>query len=174
MHNLSVETAVKNALAYLEVQELPISVESIAFHLGIKLKPLPFDDDMSGVLIVKKNNKSIIGYNEEHKFSRRRFTIAHELGHYFLHRDQDSIFVDNFKVFNRDKRSSSGEDKIEIEANDFAAKLLMPEELIKKEVTEGDYDFSDEASIEKLAQKFLVSKQAMNIRLARLDFLAFG
>ena len=85
------------------------------------------------------------------------------------------IFVDNkqFKVLFRDQRSATGEVKIEQDANAFAASLLMPKNLLMKEINKKNFDLSDENSdaIGELAKKFKVSVQAMTFRLMNLSVL---
>ncbi len=66
---------------------------------------------------------------------RQRFTIAHELGHFFLHRASSTVFVDAAPIFFRDESSSNGSQREEIEANAFAAELLMPEDAIRQRLT---------------------------------------
>ncbi|MGH3265723.1 MAG: ImmA/IrrE family metallo-endopeptidase [Trebonia sp.] len=65
---------------------------------------------------------------------RRRFTIAHELGHYFLH-VSETLHVDRAAHFRlRSQLSSEGIDVTEIQANRFAASLMMPDEMILKDM----------------------------------------
>ncbi|HEY4248477.1 MAG TPA: ImmA/IrrE family metallo-endopeptidase [Lacunisphaera sp.] len=106
--------------------------------------------------------------NANHSEARQRFTIAHELGHFFLHAG-DPVFVDQSFVMMRDTASSEGEKVEEREANLFAAELLMPAKLIVKEVEDmDDIDIVDDGKIGRLADKFGVSVQAMSFRLANL------
>ena len=111
----------------------------------------------------------MIGYNRSHVPVRQRFTIAHEIGHYVLHRKSGDLFIDrHHKVFARDKSSSRGEDEKEVEANAFAAALLMPEELVEEELDRIGFDLGDEADVRELANKFNVSTQSMLFRLTNL------
>jgi len=70
--------------------------------------------------------------------------------------------------FMRDAKSATGTDKIEIEANQFAAELLMPEAILLKEIQREAFDIDDEAPLEELARKFRVSKQAMGHRIQNI------
>jgi len=70
----------------------------------------------------------------------------------------------------RDEKSSEGSDRREIEANHFAACLLMPEELVELEIEKLGRDL-DESDIETLAQIFEVSPIAMSIRLSALGHI---
>jgi len=148
------------------ITSLPIPVEQIAEKLGAKvIKRSDFSDELCG-MIIKEDGVVIIGVNEAHPKSRQRFTIAHEIGHFVMHSEIiDKVHVD--KTFNyalkRDGRSKIGEDRMEIEANKFAAELLMPSELLKKELKTGYFDF--ENGLEDLAKKYEVSVQAMSIKM---------
>lgn len=76
------------------------------------------------------SGKGTIGFNPTESKTRQRFTIAHELGHFELHKQDSGLFVDKeFKMLFRDQNSSSGEIRKEQEANAFAAAILMPENI---------------------------------------------
>ena len=64
----------------------------------------------------------------------------------------------------RDRVSTTGTDMLEIEANAFAAELLMPEELLSAALDE-KFDLEDPPVLEKLANKFRVSLTALQHRL---------
>ena len=113
-------------------QTLPINVEAMAKALGAEIINDSFEDDLSGFSI-QKQGKKLIGINENHSPNRRRFTIAHELGHLFLHSSKTVNYETSLLMF-RDGRSTDGSDPKEREANRFAAELLMPEGLLRKEM----------------------------------------
>ena len=71
----------------------------------------------------------------------------------------------------RDSASSQATDPKEIEANQFAAELLMPEHMLKQDMSEFLSDFENEAGLEKLANLYQVSTQAMAFRLANLGVI---
>ncbi len=174
MISKSIENRASQILEEMKVKSPAVDVEKIAKKRGLKVVSYELGDDVSGVLYIKKGNGTI-GYNPDQSEVRKRFTIAHELGHYELHRLNKEVFVDNkqFKVLFRDQRSATGEIKIEQEANAFAAALLMPKKLLLKEIDKKNFDLSDENSdaIGDLAKKFKVSIQAMTFRLMNLSFL---
>ncbi len=129
--------------------------------------------------IARSQSIITIGVNSGHSETRKRFTIAHELGHFFLH-SSNPLFVDKiFAVKLRDHIASEAIDKDEIEANAFAAELLMPSKLIRQDFVQIyqsrvlDYEDGDELdkAIKLLADKYNVSKQAMNIRLINLGII---
>ena len=145
---------------------LPINVNKLAKKLGVGVEPSDFNDEVSGLFVIK-DDKPFIAYNINQSKKRRRFTIAHELGHFILHSKNKSLFVDkNKSVMYRNSESSTGELLKEREANAFAAALLMPIPLILSEIEGLDGD----DIIERLASKFNVSTQAMSFRLSNLGY----
>jgi Zn-dependent peptidase ImmA (M78 family) len=176
-----VKRAEKKAYKLLEnlnINQIPIPVEEIAKQLDIKISYEPFEGDLSvSGLLYRDNSDTIIGVNSNESDKRQRFTIAHELGHFILH-EGDQLHVDhNFKVNFRDNVSSQGTNFNEIEANAFAASLLMPENLVRETyeitISNGVDPFSDDHSEEValLAKLFNVSQTAMLIRLGKLGLL---
>jgi Zn-dependent peptidase ImmA (M78 family) len=93
---------------------------------------------------------------------RRRFTIAHELGHWYLHADRSSDGQYTRFCRGPDLRGTRGE---EGEANQFASALLMPEGLLTETASEL------QMNIPLLAKRFDVSVPAMRLRLVTLDIL---
>ena len=145
----------------------PVDVRAIVETFGLALQEQPLEDTVSGMLLIR-GDYAMIGVNQSHHRNRKRFTIAHELGHYILHRDQSDVFVD---AFLRSENSAQGLDPQEIEANAFAAELLMPKRVLINEVAASSINVLDEDAIGWLASKFGVSTAAMTIRLTKLDFI---
>lgn len=163
------EQEAMDLLASLDIDEIPIPVEDIAEELGVTLRYEPLDGGMSGVLFRDHGGQAVIGVNDLHSENRQRFTIAHELAHLKLH--EDTLYVDG--LVRRDTKSSLAVDPQEIEANAFAAELLMPRHLLIRElkarVPEGKV--ADPAKlVRRLARDFRVSEQAMEYRLVNLGF----
>lgn len=146
---------------------IPVDVYAIALAEGIVVMDDDLQDNISGVLFAE-SDPVIIGVNRRHHHNRKRFSIAHELGHFVQHRNVSKLFID---VFLRDERSSEGVDSQETEANAFAAALLMPKEAIFKYLHEYPTDPHDEVGIRRMAARFGVSTQAMIIRLTRLNLV---
>lgn len=154
-------------------KEAPIHVEDIAHQMGVDIMRSDLEDDLSGFLVIKDKKKTIV-VNGNHHPRRQRFTIAHEIGHLALHikDDEDSLFMEKKKVYNRNLKSSTGVDPKEIEANRFAASLLLPEELLNKYIKEASSHFEESGDdnnlIVSLARKFNVSQTAVTHRLSSL------
>ena len=112
----------------------------------------------------------MIGVNWLHHPNRQRFTIAHEIGHFVLHRGGTYIDKGTYARF-RDLESGSGTKREEREANQFAAELLMPRHLVETLLQSQHLDPGDDGSLNRLAEEFEVSALAMSFRLANLGFL---
>lgn len=153
----------------LDQLRAPVDVELVARKLGAEVVYGELEDDMSGFLLREKGVVTI-AVNKLHHLNRQRFTIAHECGHLYLHGDQgDRLWVDKAysTILYRDASSSSGDKLAEIQANQFAAGLLMPEVLLDELLTN---ELSD-MDIFRLALRFQVSEQAMTLRLFSLGVL---
>ncbi len=155
----------------------PIDIEQAARAHNVVVKYELFDEDLSGVL-VKERGQVVIGVNARHAVARQRFTVAHELGHFFL-KHAGEVFVDKTlrheaTVIRRDGKSSLGVHGDEVEANQFAAELLMPRKLISEQVSKRlakKVHITPEEIVADLAGVFKVSAQAMEIRLTNLGYL---
>lgn len=145
------------------IETCPLDVYALTAALGIKLLCIPMKGDVSGSLNLSENKKDwMMTINALHHPNRQRFTIAHELAHFALHRSQQVEFVD--QNFFRNGNSNS----MEAEANRFAGELLMPEELFRKYVGVFDGD------LEALAQHFKVSTLAIRVRAKNLGMKGHG
>ena len=149
---------------------VPVDVVSIAEAHGIEVRLEGMEDEVSGMLVAQ-GDRPIIGVNALHHSNRRRFSVAHELGHYLLHRDQDQVFIDA-AVFFRSEGATANTWIQEKEANVFAAELLLPERAIQEAWRTDPIDVFDDVAIKRWADRFGVSPQALLIRLTELD-LAF-
>ena len=168
---MSVVTAKNEAKKVLDQflgKNKKINLKKIAKTWGVKIHYELLDNETSGVLIVD-NAKPLVVINSGDSKTRQKFTLAHELGHYHLHKPV-GVHVDKGYVMSRNTNSTLGVDIQEIEANQFAAELLMPESLLKKD-TKGFTDVLKDNDIEKLAKKYSVSVQAMTIRLSSMGMI---
>jgi len=150
--------------------DIPANVEQIARDFGLSVVTKALDDTVSGVLVIKDGG-AVIGVNSNHHSNRQRFTVAHELGHFVLHRSASSLFIDTGHVFFRDEKSSDGMRQQEVEANAFASELLMPEAALRDHVQREAAGAFDEPAMASLAQTFGVSVQALTFRLAKLGLI---
>jgi len=154
----------------------PINLDTILECLKVKLNRVIQYNEVLGEIEIKDNIPIITINSANHLFpERERFTIAHELGHLCRHiaPKNQKKFVDTENTMKRNGHWSLQE----YEANNFAARLLMPADLIEQEgikiakelEKKGDIDIDE--FIERMAQKFEVSKLAMRFRLKNLGIL---
>ena len=168
--------AVKRLLCELQIDlSPPIDVRGAARALGIEIVERPgFELRGHGTvlgLLLRREGRTICVINRDQNPHRKRFSIAHEIGHYVLHPPQEAYIDPDFSVAARDDRSAEGTDPKEIEANTFAAEFLMPEEVVRAEV-EGPLELFDDDQVKGLAKRFEVSVQAMTFRLTNLGLLS--
>jgi Zn-dependent peptidase ImmA (M78 family) len=137
------------------MMRIPIPVDDVVKHYGFRVALLDQPPDkFSGIL---HRDKKAIGINKHHHPVRQRFSLSHELGHYFLdHPDASEEIPDEEGMANRQL--------YEAEADEFAAELLMPRELLKAALKES-------AGIEILRTKFQVSRHVVAIQLSKHGFL---
>ena len=142
-------------------------IEELVKQLGILYSEKVLGKNVSGASAIHDDIKLIV-VNSQHNPPRKRFSIAHELGHLFLH-PESLVNFSAQSVLYRDGVPSEKTDQLEIEANYFAACLLIPERLIIHEIG-GRTEFDEEA-IEILARKFKVSQIVMSLRFISLGFV---
>jgi Zn-dependent peptidase ImmA (M78 family) len=175
-----ISNLVNNLLVQNKINSAPVPVDAIAENLGATIIYEPNDDDLSGFLLRDKS-RIVMGVNSTHSLVRQRFTIGHEIGHLLLH-SQESFHIDkSYEGFNRrtvkdkferNKDSATGADRIEREANQFAAQLLMPAEFIQKDMLKlGRIDLLHDDKLGKLADDYGVSLQALMYRLNNLGYI---
>lgn len=172
MHRKKVWKAADALLQLGQVTEPPVPVERLARLRGAQLRFVPYEGDLSGLLF-QEDGRIIIGINAIHAKTRQRFTIAHELGHLELHHG-DELYVDRgFPIQRRDGQSSQATDPTEIDANAFAAELLMPRRFLTRDVQAApqSLDYEDDEFVRLLADRYKVSVQAMLFRLTNLGLI---
>jgi len=134
-------------------ESAPVPVVMLAKALGLSVFTLDtFPDDVSG-MIKKEDGSYSIYVNSTHHSNRRRFTIAHEIAHYILHKE----YIGDGIVDDALYRSGLGT-IMETEANAFAAEILMPFHLLSQESL-------PDRTVNDLAEIFKVSTASMGIRL---------
>jgi Zn-dependent peptidase ImmA (M78 family) len=143
----------------------PVDVIAVTRSQGVDVLEGTFDDDISG-MVTKDGSRVTIYVNRLHPPVRKRFTVAHELGHHVLghlHGDKAVHEDDNGRLFLFRSSDAAGWPE-EVEANQFAAALLMPRPLLMAAVEETPKPVDPSA----LATRFWVSEAAMTIRLQTL------
>lgn len=123
--------------------EIPVNLRTILNYLKTRhdLEVWRFPFDKIDGMLVTINGQPTIGFNPDTSWVRRRFTIAHEIGHLLLGSTCNNL-----------------DENTEAEANQFAAELLMPLAFLK-------VDFPKENDLEKLSSRYIVSKEALTWHL---------
>jgi len=142
-------------------QDAPVRVEAIAREIGIPVSVDVLDPDVAGKIVKQVSGSNPSGYaifiNARDPHRRQRFTLAHELAHYILHRD----LIGDGLVDDAMYRSKLG-DFYEREANRWAADILMPPALFRGLYRGGM------KSLAELSNTLDVSESAVRIRLNEL------
>lgn len=186
---MTVFQTMRSASAVFELMEeehgyrksAPVDVDRIAELLGITVE---YDASLERKDIVGR-----ISFNDGHPVvsinpaqnryePRRRFTLAHEIGHYVLHSAENRMgFTDSKRTMSR---TESYWDRYESEANTFAAQLLMPRDLVLSEGQKlidvykrdnGAKAIPQSLFVERLADRLAVSSKAMEYRLRNLGVI---
>lgn len=162
--------AADELLARGNVIQPPVPVHKLAELAGAEIRTGKMPPELSGFLL-RQGGRPVIGVNTGQVTQRQRFTIAHEIGHMLLHPEES--YVDRgFSVYFRDERSATAEDLAEMQANQFAADLLMPREMLESILKGRDFDLEDQDELDRVAKRFDVSTQALTFRLINLGLAA--
>ena len=155
------------------IDNYPVNIIGICNKLGIKVFEEYLPVNVSGFIMTDKNNfekydaRKVIVVNLSDSPSRRRFTVSHELAHYILHKNKnDELFA---------HRDAGQNGVIEREANAFASNILMPENLVRKEI-QRIKDFSSGfllpfLKVRHIAEAFAVSEASAEVRLKELGII---
>lgn len=142
------------------IKTAPVDVVGLAGELGIKVwesRKLP--PNKSGKIFKDSVNGGPSGFsivvNAGEAFVRKRFTVAHELAHFLLHREH----LDKGELVDDTMYRSGLSTEEEAAANKLAAQILMPRDLIKELMRSGVKD------VVSLAARLQVSVPAMKVRL---------
>lgn len=184
----SIQNRVDNFVErYHPLITIPIPIEEIVdLQLGINIIPIPGLQDLLGVAGFISNdlkNISVDEYVQNHREGRYRFTLAHEVGHIFLH--ENLFLMANFsksaewKAFSQ-TISEAEYSKFEFQANEFAGRLLVPSDHLKKHVSQNiqymesqglslqdNWDNAWEYIAVGIGKEFVVSAQVVETRIAR-------
>ncbi len=138
--------------------EVPIKIGELVKSFGVEVKISTLDVGISGMIHPNQDGYKIVINKHEPEY-RRRFTLAHELAHFLLHRDLIGAGISD-NVLYRSQLS----DHREAEANRLASDILMPPDKLKE--ARSNLMISKLAdAVSPLAHLFKVSEEAMRIRL---------
>lgn len=149
----------KSLIKSLGTITLPIDPYRIAEKGGIEIR----EDDCegySGMLLVVNSQALISIKMSIREYPKKRFTVAHELGHFYIpgHITRETNY---FKCNDKDLNTFGRKDNRESEANEFAAELLMPEDIFKEKIKHKNLSYN---LLEDLIATFKTSLTATGIR----------
>lgn len=159
------EELTSNILINNDMFKVPVDVVKIAKLNGITVYEGNLEKNVSGAIRYNKEKANFeILVNKNDTRERKRFTIAHEIGHFFLHKEilmSDEIHIDiMYRMPNEDEEQKRREKDVDY----FAGALLMNKTLLTKMYNENN-------TITELAEIFDVSVSAMTVRLDILGLL---
>lgn len=140
----------------------PVKVGAIAKSFGIDVKKATLTPGISGE-IREVDGSVVVKINRHDSEERQRFTLAHEIAHFLLHRDKIGDGIVDTMLF----RSSLSSD-LESEANRLAADIVLPFSLISNENFYPNVRF--EEKVERLSIAAKISAPAIEIRLGKKGF----
>ncbi|MBZ5577956.1 MAG: ImmA/IrrE family metallo-endopeptidase [Acidobacteriia bacterium] len=152
-----------NCVAAKFVKADPLDLVALCHELGLRIREVSAKGFDGALIRSKAGQKGIVAVKASiREASRKRFTIAHEIGHFILHKGM-SLHVDqDFRINLRDGSTNDEE----IDANAFAAELLMPTDFIGRDMQKTGG--VGQQALERLARRYQVSARAMEIRLTNL------
>lgn len=149
------------------LQGLPVNIEGIIRLRGVKLdKNAELKEGLSGEIRKTGEEEYRISVQGSEHYYRKRFTMAHELGHFLLHKDKIGDGVNDTPAYRSCENAELFNENIklehETEANSFAAALLMPKEAVEY------YFLEEKKSLKEMSVIFQMSEQALRIRIKNL------
>jgi len=147
-----------------EITEIPMNL----FVSGLGATLVEEKMDNKDGKIVRGRSKTLIKVNSEISYeSKKRFTIAHEIGHYLMH-DKIEVHNENSNTLNwfHNAENQLKKGRHEWEANDFATELLMPEKLFR---TESSGKAFSPSLLQYLSDRFKTSLTSTLFRCLQLD-----
>ncbi|TGN59057.1 ImmA/IrrE family metallo-endopeptidase [Paracoccus liaowanqingii] len=142
------------------LKQKPVPLGRIAQALGLQVLVSSLPAGVSGK-IEKTGDNFTIRLNRNESRERQRFTLAHEIAHFLLHKD---ILQRTGEIEDTVLYRSGQPQRIEFEANRLAADLIMPDEGIESDLRRLQTRFTEEA-FDAVASEWQVSKAALEIKL---------
>ena len=161
----------KNFCNKYSIKSYPVDIIKLCNQVGLKVFEEYLPAEVSGFIIIQNDSipkygiNKVVVVNLQDSPTRRRFTIAHELAHFVLHRDESELLYAH--------RDAGQNNYIEQEANLFASNILMPEELVKAELSKCQHQYfgniPNHIKTKYIANVFAVSESAAAVRLSLLN-----
>lgn len=148
------DTPADRILMHFGIVTPPVPIEKMASALGFAVVDTPLMGSLSGGIDTRTLPATISLRSTGQSTERKRFTLAHEIGHAMLHPPG---------TYRREDYKDT--DAVELQANRFAAQLLMPEWMLDL------YVGNRKTKLIDLARRFGVSSMAMEMRLRQIGVI---
>ncbi len=161
-----VEGEARSILDQLGIAKQPVNPTLVAEALGLDVRAVLFRDPEMHGRVTKNADRTVIEVAALDAASRRRFTVAHEIGHALLHLKDvpNGSYTDSRTQLFRLANVTPLSDPAETNANQFAAALLMPDEWVR-------LAHQRTRNVADLAREFNVSVDAMTFRIKNLGLV---
>ncbi len=175
-----IEDAINMILSENGIKQLPINAFDIARKLGFVIKVVSFrDDSISGILwdgaepfpALGAAYQRVILLNGNESAERQLFTVAHEIGHFMLHCNDDTNFYERY-ITNKCKDETIPDEQKDMEdkADFFAANLLLPTEILLRYIQTNGLNSTTEI-INSVSADFCVEKETIRRRLEEIRYV---
>lgn len=168
-----IEALARQTLVDHGLLSVPVNPVAVAKKLGVRVLNAVFSEPKYSGIVARRNGESTILVKESDSPVRKRFTVAHEVGHALLHLsdERDEIIDSDTDLLRTTEQPASvwtEARRREYEANCFAAGLLMPEPETREIWEQLE---SGHRSAFHMARIFQVSDEAMGLRLQQLNLI---
>jgi Zn-dependent peptidase ImmA (M78 family) len=159
-----------NFLVSCGIKDAPVDLNKICDYLSINLEErFEIHDEMFGAYVESENGlKKYIILNNRYHVSRKRFVLAHLIGHSIFHNFHGLHYetIPPDLLYTNTLKAELEKKQMEIEANNFAIEILMPEKFLIRE-------FRSRKILEynKLANKYLVSEYVIKVRMKKIGLI---
>lgn len=159
-----------NFLVSCGIKDAPIDINKILKYLGIRYdERFEINEELFGAYVESENNMhKFIILNNRYHVRRKRFILAHLIGHSIFHGFYGLHYetIPSDLLYTNTVDSELSKKNIELEANNFAVELLMPEKFLIKDIrSRGQIEYKI------LANKYLTSEYVMKVRLKKLGLI---
>ncbi len=155
-----VRTIARKLLEKHGIKQPPVDLQRLVEREGLEYDEVDYFPDDVDAMIIPIDGRIVAAVNLNQAPNRRRFSLAHELGHHFLHRDR-SVLEDRVTIDSgHELTCGKSKDVYETEADMFASELLIPLAFLKRAYKKG-------MSIPEVAEIFSVSEQAASVAVSQ-------
>lgn len=155
-----VRTVARKLLDKHGIKQPPVDLQKLVEDEGLEYDEVDYFPDEVDAMIIPIEGRIVAAVNVNQAPNRRKFSLAHELGHHFLHQDR-SVLEERITIDSGHERTcGKSKDVYEVEADMFASELLIPLAFLKSIYKKG-------MSIPEVAEIFMVSEAAASVAVSQ-------